>query len=141
MGWRSSSQARYDCKYHLVWCPKRRKKLGDAEVREWVAETMRRAGEEYGIEIEELAVEEDHVHVFASFPPRYSVAWVVGILKSTPASRAFRRFAWLRERFWSGEMGEDGYAVRTVGDKVTAELIQRYIRRHEEEAANQPELF
>jgi putative transposase len=141
MGWRSSSHARYDCKYHLIWCPKRRKKLGDAEVRIWVAETMRRVGEEYDIEIEELAVEEDHVHVFASFPPRYSVARVVGILKGVTASRAFQRFAWLRERFWSGELWEDGYAVRTVGDKVTAELVQRYFRRHEEEATNQPELF
>ena len=141
MGWRSSSHARYDCHYHLIWCPKRRKKLGDAEVRIWVAETMRRVGEEYDIEIEELAVEEDHVHVFASFPPRYSVARVVGILKGVSASRAFQRFAWLRERFWSGELWEDGYAVRTVGDKVTAELVQRYIRRHEEEATNQPELF
>jgi putative transposase len=106
-----------------------------------VAETMRRAGEEYDIEIEELAVDEYHVHVFASFPPRYSVARVVGILKGVTASRAFQRFAWLRERFWSGELWEDGYAVRTVGDKVTAELVQRYIRRHEKEATNQPELF
>ncbi len=102
---------------------------------------MRRAAEEYEIELEELAVEEDHVHVFASFPPRYSVARVVGILKSTSASRAFRRFAWLRERFWSGELWEDGYAVRTVGDPVTRDLIRRYIRRHEEETTNQPELF
>ena len=141
MGWRSSSHARYDCKYHLVWCPKRRKRIGEAEVREWIAETMRRAAEEYDIEIEELAVDEDHLHALVSFPPRYSVARVVGILKSLSASRTFRRFAWLRERFWSGEMWEDGYAVRTVGDKVTTELVQRYIRRHEEEATNQPELF
>jgi putative transposase len=110
-------------------------------VREWVKETMRRVGEEYEIEIEELALEEDHVHVFASFPPRYSIARVVAILKSTSASRAFRQFPWLRERFWSGELWEDGYAVRTVGDKVTADLIQRYIRRHEEPATNQAELF
>ena len=141
MGWRSSSHARYDCKYHLVWCPKRRRKLGDEEVRAWVGETMRRAGEEYDIEIEELAVEEDHVHLLVTFPPRYAVARVVGILKGMTASRAFERFPWLRGHFWSGELWEDGYAVRTVGDKVTAQLVQRYIRRHEEEATNQPELF
>ena len=93
------------------------------------------------MEIEELAVEADHVHALVSFPPRYSIARAVGILKSTSASRTFRKFAWLRERFWSGEMWEDGYAVRTVGDKVTTELVQRYIRRHEEEATNQPELL
>jgi putative transposase len=140
MGWHSSSHARYDCKYHLIWCPKRRKKLGDAEMRGWIVETMRRIAEEYEFEIDELSVEEDHVHLFISFPPRYSIARVVGILKSISASRAFERFKWLRERFWSGELWEDGYAVRTVGDAVTAELIRRYIRRHQA-ATNQPELF
>ena len=97
--------------------------------------------EDFGFEIEEMVVGEDHVHLFISFPPKYSVAKVVGILKSISASRTFGRFAWMRDRFWSGELWEDGYAVRTVGDKVTADLIQRYIRRHEEEATNQPELF
>ena len=140
MGWRSSSHARYDCKYHLIWCPKRRKKLGDAEVRDWIAETMGRIAEEYDFEIDVLSVEEDHVHLFISFPPRYSIARVVGILKSISARRAFERFKWLRERFWSRELWERGYAVRTVGDAVTAELIRRYIRRHKE-ATNQTELF
>ena len=141
MGWRSSSHARYDCRYHLIWCPKRRKKLGDVEVREWVAGTIRQAGEEYDIEVEELSVEEDHVHVLVSSPPRYAVAKVVGLLKGISARRAFQRFAWLRERFWAGELWEDGYAVRTVGDRVTADIVKRYIQRHEEEATNQPELF
>jgi putative transposase len=141
MTWRSSSHARYDCRYHLIWFPKRRKKLGDAELREWVAGTITQAGEEYDIEVEELSVEEDHVHLLVSFPPRYAVAKVVGILKGISARRAFQRFAWLRERFWAGELWEDGYAVRTVGDRVTADIVKRYIQRHEEEATNQPELF
>ena len=79
---------------------------------------------------------------FSSFRPRTSVARVVGMLKSISASRAFRQFPGLRARFWSGELWEDGYAVRTVGDRVTADLIRRYIKRHEQEqATNQPEQF
>jgi putative transposase len=142
MPWRASSHAKYDCQYHLVWCPKRRRRLGEAELRAWVAETFRAIAEEFDFGIEELAVEVDHVHRFLEFPPRYSIARVVGILKSISASRAFRQFPWLRARFWSGELWEDGYAVRTVGDRITADLIRRYIRRHEDQqATNQPELF
>ena len=142
MTWRASSHAKYDCKYHLIWCPKRRRGLGDAELRAYVAEAFRAVAEEFGFWIEELAVEEDHVHLFLEFPPRYAIARVVGILKSISASRAFRHFPGLRARYWSGELWEDGYAVRTVGDRVTADLIRRYIRRHEaEQATNQPELF
>ncbi len=142
MTWRASSHAKYDCKYHLVWCPKRRRALGDAEVRTAVTGAFRAIADEFGFWIEELAVEEDHVHVFLEFPPRYSIARVVGILKSISASRTFQQFPWLRRKYWSGELWEDGYAVRTVGDRVTTDLIRRYIRRHtEEQATNQPELF
>ena len=68
----------------------------------------------------------------AWLPPGWRVEWCHGM--------AFERFKWLRERFWSRELWERGYAVRTVGDAVTAELIRRYIRRHKE-ATNQTELF
>ena len=125
MPWRASSHAKYDCKAHLIWCPKRRRALGDAELRAWVGETFRAIAEEFGFAIDELAVEDDHVHLCLEFPPKYSVARVVGILKSISASRAFRQFPGLRARFWSGELWEDGYAVRTVGDRVTADLIRR----------------
>jgi putative transposase len=142
MGWRASSHAKYDCKYHLIWCPKRGRALGDAAVRAAITETFRAIAEELGFGIEELAVQEDHVHVFVEFPPKHSIARVVGILKSISASRTFHQFPWLRRQHWSGDLWEDGYAVRTVGDHVTADLIKRYIRRHDEEqATNQPELF
>ena len=61
MTWRASSQAKYDCKYHLIWCPKRRWGLADAEVRTAVAEVFRAIAEGFGFLIEELPVE-DHVH-------------------------------------------------------------------------------
>ena len=141
MTWKSSSHAVYDCKYHLIWCPKRRHKIGEAEIREYVEEVIRRVSEEFGFELEEMAVGEDHVHILIGFPPKYSIAKVVGILKSIFAGRTFKQFTWLRKRFWSGELWEDGYGVRTAGDSVTADIIKRYIRRHEEEATNQPELF
>ena len=104
MTWRASSQAKYDCKYHLIWWPKRRWGLADAEVRTAVAEVFRAIAEGFGFLIEELPVE-DHVHLLVEFPPRYAIALVVGILKSLSASRAFRHFPGLRARYWSGERG------------------------------------
>lgn len=142
MAWRTSSHAKYDCKYHLIWCPKRRRVLRDPDVRAYVAKTFRAIAEEFGFWIDALAVEDDHVHVFLEFPPKYAIARVVGILKSISASRTFARFASLRRKFWSGELWEDGYAARTVGDQVTSDLIRRYIKRHTaEQATKQPELF
>lgn len=111
-------------------------------MRRGIQETCRVIAEECGFWIEAVAVEEDHVHVFLEVPPKDSIARVVGILKSISASRTFHACPWLRRQYWSGELWEDGYAVRTVGDHVTADLIKRYIRRHDDQqATNQPELF
>jgi REP-associated tyrosine transposase len=112
MAWRTSSHAKYDCKYHLIWCPKRRRALRDPEVRAYVAKTFRAIAEECGFWLDTLAVEDDHVHVFLECPPKYSIARVVGILKSISASRTFARFGSLRRKFWSGELWED-FSVTT----------------------------
>ncbi len=127
---------------HLIWCPKRRRVLRDPAVRASVVKTFRAIAEEFDFWIDELAVEHDHVHVFLEFPPKYAIARVVGILKSISASRTFDQFPELRRKFWSGGLWEDGYAARTVGDRVTSDLIRRYIKRHTaEQATKQPELF
>ena len=89
--------------------------------------------EHHGFEIQEMRVAEDHVHIFLSFPPRYSISQVVGMLKSISASEIFKKYPEVKKRLWGGEFLEDGYFVRTVGDKVTADLIKRYIRYHRDE--------
>jgi putative transposase len=72
----------------------------------------------------------DHVHIFLSFPSRYSIAWVVGMLKSITASETFEKFPEGKKELWGGEFGEDGYFARTVGDKITTVLIKRYVKYH-----------
>jgi putative transposase len=94
-------------------------------VRAYVVKCFRAVAEEFGVWIDELAVEHDHVHVFREFPPKYAISRVVGILKSISASRTFDKFPELRRKFWSGELWDDGVAARTVGDKVTSDLIRR----------------
>ena len=83
--------------------------------------------------IDTLEVAEEHVHIFLSFPPRYSISKVVGMLKSISASVIFREHPGVKQELWGGEFWEDGYFVRTVGDNVTAEIIRKYIRYHREQ--------
>ena len=80
---------------------------------------------------------------FISFPPRYSISRVAGMLKSISGSVIFDEYPEVKKELWGGEFWEDGYFVRTVGDKVTAEVIRKYIAYHrkEEKSPNQLELF
>ncbi len=71
----------------------------------------------------------------------YAISQVVGRLKSLSARAVFKEFPWVRRTLWGGELWEDGYFVRTVGDQVTAEVIRHYIRRHKEEPDPQLKLF
>ena len=106
-----------------------------------VEELFREIGEAYDITIEEMEVSVDHVHIFCSFPPRYAISEVVGRLKSLSARAVFKEFPKVKRELWGGEFWEDGYFARTVGDKVTAEVIRQYIQRHKEEIDTQLNLF
>ncbi|MGP0592172.1 IS200/IS605 family transposase, partial [Nitrospira sp. T9] len=72
-------------------------------------------------------VMEDHVHIFLSVPPCYSPAQVAQRLKSISARKVFQEFPEVKQQLWGGELWNDGYFVRSVGDQVTAEVIRRYI--------------
>ena len=118
----------YDLKYHFVWAPKYRKQILKGDVAEFVESTLRQIAAEYEWEIDELAVQPDHVHVFMQVAPRYAPAQVVQIMKSITAREVFEQFPQLRKRLWAGEFWGAGYFVRSVGDAVTAEIIRNYIR-------------
>ena len=133
MGLKRTSHAVYDGQYHLVWAPKYRKWILRGDVREHVRSLFPQLSEDFDFEIEEMEIAEDHVPLFLSFPPRYSIAKSVGILKSISASRVFQDHPEVKKELWGGEFWEDGYFARTVGDKVTSEVIRKYIRYHREE--------
>ena len=93
-------------------------------------QTLYRICKTYGVDIREMEVAKDHVHLMVSFPPRRSIGEVVRILKSISARELFRTFPGLKARLWAGELWEDGYFARTVGDRMTSEIIQKYIQHH-----------
>ena len=141
---RRSSHAVFDCRYHLIWTVKYRKRaLRHEHERQECEKLLRRAAEEYGMEIYDVEVDEDHVHVYMQIPPQRSVGRGVGILKSISARMMFKRFPYLKRMLWAGELWSDGYFVRAVGEGVTGGIIRRYIERHEERALvpAQAELF
>jgi putative transposase len=135
------TRSAYDTAYHLVWSPKYRKSILEDELAARVEQMFKEIAEAYDITIDEMEVSPDHVHIFCSFPPRYSIAKVVGMFKSLSARAVFREFPQVKRRLWGGEFWEDGYFARTVGDKVTAEVIRKYIQRHKEAHETQRDLF
>ena len=130
---RRTSHAVYELNYHIVWAPKYRRRVLTGEVRKRVLDLFARIAEEYGFEIIEQEVIDDHVHVFVSAPPRISPSDVVKTLKSISGRELFREFSELRKRFWKRELWEDGYFMRAVGDKLTTDEIRAYVRHQEKE--------
>ena len=99
MGLKRSSHAVYDTNYHLVWCPKRRKDIFAAkEIRERAEQVIREICDEYGIEITEMEIAENHIHILVSFSPRRSIGEVVRIIKSNSARQLFREFPRVKRR-------------------------------------------
>lgn len=140
---RRASHAVYDTKYHFVWAPKYRKWILRGDIQERVKSIFHEVAIANEFEIDTMEVAADHVHIFLFFPPRYSISRVVAMLKSISASVIFREYPGVKKQLWGGEFWEDGYFVRTVGDKVTAEVIRKYIKyhRHQEKTPEQLELF
>jgi putative transposase len=142
MGLRRSSHAVYDTAYHLVWCPKYRKKIfEDKEIRERAKQLIQEISEEYGMEIEEMEVAKDHVHILISFHPKYSIGQVVRMIKSISERELFREFPRIKKRLWAGELWEDGYFARTVGDRMTRQIIDKYIKHHKDLEQGPAQLF
>ena len=142
MSIRKTHHTTYDTKYHLVWTPKRRRHVRNKQVRESIKETIKEIAANHDMEIDELEVSEDHIHIFLSFPPHYSISWVVGLIKSVSSSVAQKRFPeFLQQlRLYKASLWERGFFVRTVGDKVTAEIIKNYIKHHHTDEVNPNQL-
>ena len=141
MSYKRGSHCVYDTKYHLVWAPKYRKWVLQGEVRRRVRKLFDEIAGHHGFEIEEMEVDKDHIHIFLSFPPKYSISKVVGIFKAVSSKEIREEFGKeLKRQLWGGEFWEDGYFARTVGDEVTAEVIRKYIHFHEEKKSRGEQL-
>jgi len=134
MGIKRTSHARYELWYHVAWCTKYRKKVFILKIgQETVKRILRKIAEVYEIEIDNIEVMSDHVHMLISAPPKIAPSRAVQILKSVSTKILFKRYEWLKYKYWGGEVWVGGYFIRSVGPGLTKEDINKYINEQSEE--------
>ena len=136
--YRSLSHTRWECKYHVVFIPKYRKKTIFGQLRQYLGDVLRRLAERRESRIEEGHLMPDHVHMLISIPPKYSVAHVIGYIKGKSAIHIAREFAGRKRNFVGQHFWARGYFVSTVGRDEA--VIRDYIRQQEQEDRRQEQL-
>ncbi len=129
--YRSLNHSRWECKYHIVFIPKYRKKRIFGQIKRYLGEVFHRLARQKESLIEEGHLMSDHVHMMISIPPKYSVAQVVGFIKGKSAIHIAREFAGRKRNFVGQSFWARGYFVSTVGRDEA--VIREYIRRQEQE--------
>ena len=127
----SLSHTRWECKYHVVFVPKYRKKSIYGWVRKELGPIMRGLAQQKEVVVEEGHLMPDHVHMLLSIPPKYSVSAVVGFIKGKSAIAIARRFMDRAKNFVGQNFWARGYYVSTVGRDE--EQIRKYIAEQEKE--------
>ena len=137
-----SAHAKFDLKYHFVWCPKYRRLALRGNIGKYVSRVIYEVAERYDFTVLELAVMPDHVHLFVASPPDVSPAGVIQRIKSITARKVFEQFPGIKRILWGGALWERGYFVMTSGTGTTDEMIRKYIKEQRDHKANdQPNLF
>ena len=134
----SLSHTRWDCKYHIVFIPKCRRKLLYGNLRQHLGEIFRKLASQKESRIEEGHLMPDHVHMMISIPLKYSVSQVVGYIKGKSAIHLARVYAERRRNYVGQHFWARGYFVSTVGRDE--EVIREYIRNQEVEDARLEQL-
>ena len=129
--YRSLNHSRWECKYHIVFIPKYRKKRIFGQIKRYLGEIFHRLARQKECLIEEGHLMSDHVHMMISIPPKYSVAQVVGFIKGKSAIHIAREFAGRKRNFVGQSFWARGYLVSTVGRDEA--VIREYIRNQEQE--------
>ena len=128
-GFQSLSHSRWDCKHHVVFVPKGRKKSLYGKIREFLKKAFHELARQKGCQIVEGHMSGDHVHMCISIPPKYAVSEVIGYLKGKSAIAVARQFAGRKKNFNGEHFWSRGYAVSTVGFEENK--IRDYIRHQE----------
>ena len=132
--YKSMSHTRWDCKYHVVIIPKKRKKVIYGSLRKYLGEILHELTNQKGIEILEGHLMKDHVHMCLSVPPKFAVSNVSGYLKGKSAIAIARKFRGRQRNFNGEHFWARGYFVSTVG--LDEHVVREYIRHQENNDAN-----
>ena len=129
--YQSLSHTKWDCKYHVIFIPKYRRRALYGQLRRHLGEVFRKLAEQKESRIEEGHLMPDHVHMMIAIPPKHAVSQVVGFIKGKSAIHLARSYAERSRNFVGQHFWARGYFVSTVGRDE--ELIREYIRHQEEE--------
>jgi putative transposase len=127
----SLAHTKWECKYHVVWIPKYRRKALYAELRKYLGPVFRDLAQHRECTVEEGHLQGDHVHMLISIPPKYAVAQVIGYVKGKSAIHIARTYLGRRQNFTGQHFWARGYYVSTVGRDETT--IREYIQKQEAE--------
>jgi putative transposase len=127
----SLNHSRWECKYHVVWIPKCRRKTLYGQVRKYLGEVFRDLARGKESEVLEGHLMPDHVHMLISIPPKYAVAQVIGYIKGKSAIQIARNYMGRRRNFTGMQFWARGYHVSAVGRDEQA--VREYIRSQESE--------
>ena len=128
---RSLNHTRWECKYHVVFIPKCRRKVLYRELRRHLGEVFRQLAKQQESQIEEGHLMPDHVHMMIAIPPKHAVSQVVGYIKGKSAIHLARVYGERKRNFVGQHFWARGFYVSTVGRDE--EAVRKYIREQEEE--------
>jgi putative transposase len=125
------NHTKWECKYHVVFIPKCRRKVLYRELRPYLGAVFRSLTEQKECRVEEGHLMPDHVHILLSVPPKYAVSQVVGYIKGKSAIHLARTYGGRKRNFVGQNFWARGYYVSTVGRDE--EVVRGYIRNQEQE--------
>lgn len=126
----SLAHSKWDCKYHVVFIPKCRRKELYGKIRKYLGPVFHELASQRECKILEGHMVQDHVHMMIKIPPKYSVAEVIGYIKGKSAIAVARQFSGRQRNFNGERLWARGYAVSTVG--FNAEQVKAYIKHQEQ---------
>jgi len=127
----SLSHSKWECKYHVVFIPKCRRKVLYKSLRQHLGEVFKQLAEQRESRIEQGHLQADHVHMMISIPPKYAVSQVVGYIKGKSAIHLARTYGERKQNYVGQHFWARGYLVSTVGRDEA--VIRDYIRNQEVE--------
>ena len=129
--YRKTSHTTYDCKYHIVWITKYRKRILEGLLAERVRDLLRQICKENEVEIIKGHVSKDHIHLFVSVPPHLAISKLVQYLKGKSSYKIMQENKQVSKMFWGRHLWGRGYFVATSGN-ITDEVIMEYIKKQDE---------
>jgi len=127
---RKLSHTIYECKYHIVICPKYRYKIFEGDIAEYTRQKLYQLCREKDlVEILELNIQKDHIHIVLSVPPKYSISSLMGFLKGKISIKLFQRYEKIAKKYWGRHLWSRGYCVSTVG--LDEDKIRKYVKWQE----------